>query len=187
MRPWLYDVLNVVLVLGVPLTMAAGLIWVERRLLALWQDRVGPNRVGPFGLLQPVADALKLFFKEDWVPPQADRWVFVLAPGIVMVTVLMSFAVVPVAPGEDWSISGRQTFPGMVVATEQGLRYRHAGDYPEDRLVWRKVRLPRGAHVVSTSPEPTAVFEDDTFIYVMWRQFYKQGEMRNLDVVYTLD
>jgi len=99
MRPWLYDVLNVVLVLGVPLTMAAGLIWVERRLLALWQDRVGPNRVGPFGLLQPVADALKLFFKEDWVPPQADRWVFVLAPGIVMVTVLMSFAVVPVAPG----------------------------------------------------------------------------------------
>ncbi|MGD8360869.1 MAG: NADH-quinone oxidoreductase subunit NuoH [Gemmatimonadota bacterium] len=99
MRPWLYDLLNVVLVLGVPLTMAAGLIWVERRLLALWQDRVGPNRVGPFGLLQPVADALKLFFKEDWVPPQADRWVFVLAPGIVMVTVLMSFAVVPVAPG----------------------------------------------------------------------------------------
>jgi NADH-quinone oxidoreductase subunit H len=79
--------------------MAAGLIWVERRLLALWQDRVGPNRVGPFGLLQPVADALKLFLKEDWVPPQADRWVFVLAPGIVMVTVLMSFAVVPVAPG----------------------------------------------------------------------------------------
>lgn len=99
MTPWLASVLNVLAVLGVPLTLAAGLIWVERRLLALWQDRVGPNRVGPLGLLQPLADAVKLFFKEDWTPPGADRRVYLLAPAIVMVTVLMSFAVVPVAPG----------------------------------------------------------------------------------------
>jgi NADH-quinone oxidoreductase subunit H len=74
------------------------LIWLERRLLALWQDRYGPNRVGPFGLLQVLADMIKIFFKEDWVPPFADRPVFVIAPAIVMITVLLGFAVVPVMP-----------------------------------------------------------------------------------------
>jgi NADH-quinone oxidoreductase subunit H len=81
------------------LTAAAGLIWLERRLLALWQDRYGPNRVGPFGIFQVLADMIKIFTKEDWIPPFADRSVFVLAPAIIMVTVLLSFAVVPVAPG----------------------------------------------------------------------------------------
>jgi NADH-quinone oxidoreductase subunit H len=91
--------LNVVGVLLVVLSIAAGLIWVERRLLALWQDRYGPNRVGPFGLLQVVADAIKLLTKEDWIPPFADRPVFVIAPAVIVVTVLLSFAVVPVTPG----------------------------------------------------------------------------------------
>ncbi len=86
-------------ILIVALTLAAGLIWLERRLLALWQDRYGPNRVGPFGLLQVMADMIKIFFKEDWIPPFADKPVFVLAPAIIMVAVLLSFAVVPVAPG----------------------------------------------------------------------------------------
>ncbi len=80
------------------LTVSANLIWVERRLLALWQDRYGPNRVGPFGLLQVVADAVKMLTKEDWTPPFADAAVFVMAPAIIMVTVLLSFAFVPVAP-----------------------------------------------------------------------------------------
>jgi len=81
------------------LTIAAGLIWLERRLLALWQDRYGPNRVGPAGLLQVLADTIKLFWKEDWIPPFADKPVFIMAPAIVMVTVLMSFAIIPFAPG----------------------------------------------------------------------------------------
>jgi NADH-quinone oxidoreductase subunit H len=89
----------IVAVLAVTLSISAGLIWLERRLLAVWQDRYGPNRVGPFGLLQMAADAIKLFAKEDWVPPFADKPVFVLAPAIIMVTVLMSFAVVSFAPG----------------------------------------------------------------------------------------
>jgi NADH-quinone oxidoreductase subunit H len=72
---------------------------VERRLLALWQDRYGPNRVGPFGLLQVLADMIKIFTKEDWIPPFADKPVFVLAPAIIVVTVLMTFAVLPIAPG----------------------------------------------------------------------------------------
>jgi NADH-quinone oxidoreductase subunit H len=86
-------------ILIVALSIASGLIWVERRLLALWQDRYGPNRVGPFGLLQVLADTIKLIAKEDWVPPFADKPVFILAPAIIMITVLMSFAVLPIAPG----------------------------------------------------------------------------------------
>jgi NADH-quinone oxidoreductase subunit H len=81
------------------LSLAAGLIWVERRLLGFWQDRYGPNRVGPWGLMQPMADAIKMFWKEDWIPPFADKAVFVLAPAIVVMTVLMSFIIVPFAYG----------------------------------------------------------------------------------------
>ena len=94
-----YPMLSILGILTVALTTAAGLIWLERRLLALWQDRYGPNRVGPFGLLQVVADGVKIFMKEDWIPPFADKPVFILAPAIIMMTVLMSFAVLPVAPG----------------------------------------------------------------------------------------
>ena len=94
-----YPMLSILGILTVALTTAAGLVWLERRLLALWQDRYGPNRVGPFGLLQVLADGIKLFMKEDWIPPFADKPVFILAPAIIMLTVLMSFAVLPVAPG----------------------------------------------------------------------------------------
>ena len=94
-----YPIATIIGVLIVALSLASGLIWLERRLLALWQDRYGPNRVGPFGLLQVVADMLKIFTKEDWIPPFADKPVFVLAPAIIVVTVLMTFAVLPIAPG----------------------------------------------------------------------------------------
>ncbi len=86
-------------VLFTVMTVSAGLIWLERRLLALWQDRYGPNRVGPFGLLQVLADMIKIFTKEDWIPPFADKPVFIIAPAIVVVTALLSFAVIPFAPG----------------------------------------------------------------------------------------
>lgn len=86
-------------VLFAMLNVAAGLIWVERRMLALWQDRYGPNRAGPFGLFIVVADSLKLFFKQDWVPPFADKPVFIIAPAIVVISVLLSFVVIPFAPG----------------------------------------------------------------------------------------
>ncbi|MDA8174463.1 MAG: NADH-quinone oxidoreductase subunit NuoH [Nitrospiraceae bacterium] len=80
------------------MSVASGLIWVERRLLGIWQDRLGPNRVGPFGVLQVLADILKVFTKEDWVPPFADKPVFITAPAIIVVTVLITFAVVPFGP-----------------------------------------------------------------------------------------
>jgi len=91
--------LNIISILLIVVVVGAMLIWVERRLLALWQERLGPNRVGPFGLLQVVADMVKIFTKEDWVPPFADKLSFVLAPAIIMIVILMSFSVVPFAPG----------------------------------------------------------------------------------------
>ena len=94
----LLPILTVVGVLIVVLSLAGGLILVERRLLAVWQDRYGPNRVGPFGSLQVAADMIKIFFKEDWIPPFADKPVFVVAPAIITITVLMSFAVLPIGP-----------------------------------------------------------------------------------------
>ena len=91
--------LNIASILAVVIVIAAMLIWVERRLLGFLQDRLGPNRVGPFGLLQVVADMIKIFTKEDWIPPFADRLSFVLAPTIIMIVILLSFSVVPFAPG----------------------------------------------------------------------------------------
>jgi NADH-quinone oxidoreductase subunit H len=99
MNELLRAILIICSVLILMLTISAGLIWVERRLLGLWQERYGPNRVGPFGLLQVAADMIKIFFKEDWIPPFADKTVFVLAPAVIMITVLMTFAIVPLAPG----------------------------------------------------------------------------------------
>jgi NADH-quinone oxidoreductase subunit H len=83
------------LLLGV-VVLAAVLTWVERRLLGFWQDRLGPNRVGWQGTLQIVADMVKIFFKEDWTPAFSDRVLFVAAPVIVMATVLLAFAVIPI-------------------------------------------------------------------------------------------
>ena len=92
---WIWIVLGVLIV---SLSLAAGLIWYERRLLGWVQDRQGPNRVGPLGLLQPLADVVKIFFKEDWLPPFSSRLIFVVAPTITMFTILMSFSVIPFGP-----------------------------------------------------------------------------------------
>jgi len=81
----------------------ANLIWAERRLLALWQDRHGPNRLGPFGVFQTGADMVKLIFKEDWLPPFADKLTFMLAPVIAMSAMLMALAIVPITP--TWGVA----------------------------------------------------------------------------------
>ena len=86
------------LILGVVIITAALLITFERRLLGFWQERLGPNRVGWQGSLQVVADMIKIFTKEDWIPPFADKFSFVVAPGIIMSVVLLSFAVIPFSP-----------------------------------------------------------------------------------------
>ncbi|MCR6653882.1 MAG: NADH-quinone oxidoreductase subunit NuoH [Cellvibrionaceae bacterium] len=92
----LFTVFQGVVILVVTVLFAAYLSLIERKLLAWWQDRHGPNRVGPFGMFQIVADMLKMFFKEDWTPPFADSFVFRLAPFIAMSTILLSMAIIPI-------------------------------------------------------------------------------------------
>ncbi len=91
------------IVLLVVVGLGSFMSFIERRLLGLWQDRYGPNRVGPGGIFQLVADMIKMFFKEDWIPPFADRLVFVLAPMIAFCSFLIAFAIVPVTP--DWGVA----------------------------------------------------------------------------------
>lgn len=85
-------------IIGAAVGGAALLTWFERRLLGIWQDRYGPNRLGPFGVFQVAADMLKLLTKDDWIPPFADRFVFVLAPTVIVIVMMLGFAVVPFSP-----------------------------------------------------------------------------------------
>ena len=98
----LIAVLQAVIILLVTVVSAALLSFIERRLLAWWQDRYGPNRVGPNGMFQIAADMLKMFFKEDWTPPFADKLTFRLAPAIAMGALLLAMAVIPITP--TWGV-----------------------------------------------------------------------------------
>ena len=113
-------VVKLVLIFAVVLFMAAYLVLAERKILGRMQLRYGPNRVGPFGLMQPLADVIKLLTKEDFVPARADKWMFLLAPGITAVTALLVFAVVPFGPTME--IFGQQV-PLVVVDLNIGVLY----------------------------------------------------------------
>ena len=89
---------KICLVVGLLLLAVAYLTWVERKVIGDIQVRFGPSRVGPFGLLQPIADGIKLMFKEDVVPANADRVIFILAPALSFVPALIVFAVIPFGP-----------------------------------------------------------------------------------------
>jgi len=107
-------------IFGVILTLAAYLVLAERKILGRMQLRYGPNRVGPFGLLQPLADVIKMLTKEDVVPDQADKWIFLLAPGLAAVTALLAFAVVPFGP--PLHLFGRE-IPMVVCDLNVGVLY----------------------------------------------------------------
>ena len=90
--------LGVFLLIGLLMVLDIFLVWVERKVVARFQDRLGPNRVGPWGLIQPFADIIKLIIKEDTTPGGADKVVYNLAPILSMMSVLILWAVVPLAP-----------------------------------------------------------------------------------------
>jgi NADH-quinone oxidoreductase subunit H len=103
------------------LTGFAWLTYLERRILARIQVRIGPNRAGPFGLLQPIADGIKLVFKEELIPATADKLLFVLAPIITLVPALIILAVVPIGP--EVTIFGRTIFLGLADGVNVGVLY----------------------------------------------------------------
>lgn len=94
----LIAVVTIVVVIGALLGGFSLMTWVERRTLALMQYRLGPNRTGPFGILQPVADGIKLFFKEEAMPAAANKWAFLAAPVVAVSTALLATAVIPYGP-----------------------------------------------------------------------------------------
>lgn len=112
--------LKMAVVLGVLLLLAAYLVWAERKLLGRLQVRYGPNRVGKFGLLQPIADGIKMITKEDLIPYGADRSIFLLAPAVVAATALLMFAVVPF--GENMTLFG-QNIPMIISDLNVGLLF----------------------------------------------------------------
>lgn len=95
---FIQTLLGVVSVATMVLLMDILLVWIERKVVARFQDRLGPNRLGPYGLFQPIADVIKLLIKEDITPVGADRLIFNLAPIIALATVLMLWAVIPLSP-----------------------------------------------------------------------------------------
>ena len=100
---WLADFIMAALAVTIVVAIVPGLVvtavYLERRIIAKMQDRIGPNRVGPFGLLQPIADVLKLLSKEDIIPARADKPLFILAPILVVGASLMVWVTIPWAPG----------------------------------------------------------------------------------------
>ena len=117
---WLILALRVLVPLGVLLGTAGLMSWVERRGAALIQDRPGPNRVGPLGLLQPLADSIKFFFKEDIIPSSSDKVLYVLAPAIALFSALTTFAVIPY--GASLPVGGR-TVPLIGADVSIGVLY----------------------------------------------------------------
>jgi NADH-quinone oxidoreductase subunit H len=96
----------VIVVFLISLGVAAYSTYFERKLAAWIQDRIGPDRAGPFGLLQPIADGVKMFMKEDFIPKSSDKWLFIIGPGISMFTALITSTIIPWGPPIE--IFGRQ-------------------------------------------------------------------------------
>lgn len=113
------SLLKIAIVVGALLNVTPIMVWVERRGSALIQDRVGPNRVGPFGLFQSLADAAKFFLKEDVVPLEANKWLYSLAPMFGLIPALTTIAVVPW--GRPFVMRGGRIFEPIVADVNVGI------------------------------------------------------------------
>ena len=112
--------LIILVIFGITLLIATYSTYAERKVAAFLQDRIGPNRAGPWGLLQPIADAGKMFFKEDFIPSQASKWLFILGPCLAMLTALMSSAVIPFGNSIKF---GDYTIPLQAIEINIGVLY----------------------------------------------------------------
>ena len=114
----LATLVKILVVIGALQGMVAVMTWIERRVMALIQFRWGPNRVGPFGLFQPIADGVKFIMKQDIIPANAHKPTFVIAPGLAMVTALVAFSVIPFGPTIE--VFGRRV-PLQIVDLDGGI------------------------------------------------------------------
>ena len=119
----LIALVKVLVVFSAMMLIVAYMTLMERKVLGHIQVRFGPNRVGPFGLLQPIADGLKLFFKEDIIVPHANRLIYIFAPTVIVITALVSYAVIPF--GDSFTILG-QKIDLVVADVNVGLLYLFA-------------------------------------------------------------
>ncbi|MHC4429860.1 MAG: NADH-quinone oxidoreductase subunit NuoH [Planctomycetota bacterium] len=120
LSPLALTLYTILVIIGVLMTGVAIMTWIERRLSGVIQFRWGPNRVGPAGLFQPAADGVKFIMKEDVIPRDAFRPIFVIAPGLAMITALCAFAVIPFGPTIE--LFGR-TIPLVIVNVDGGILF----------------------------------------------------------------
>ena len=142
------------LVFFVILTLAAYLVFAERRILAWVQDRKGPNRVGPFGVLQPLADGLKALTKEDVVPRVGDKWVHFLAPLVLVVPVFLALAVLPI--GDLFTMGPDDALAAVRLLRPKAVLPSHFGAWPliaQDGPAWAaQVQQETGVRAIALKP-----------------------------------
>jgi NADH-quinone oxidoreductase subunit H len=120
MEPIIVNGLIILSIFAITLLIATYSTWAERKVAAYVQDRVGPNRAGWGGLLQPIADAGKMFFKEDFIPANANKWLFIFGPSLAMLTACMASAVIPFG---DSFIVGENVIPVQGIEVNIGILY----------------------------------------------------------------
>ena len=118
-----FSLTQIAVILGIVLLTVMILTLAERKVLGWMQDRMGPMEVGPYGVLQPIADGLKLFFKEDIVPAGANKFLFSLAPILALVPALIGFAVIPFGPNKTIELFGYQFQPFVISDINIGILY----------------------------------------------------------------
>jgi NADH-quinone oxidoreductase subunit H len=118
--PLIFKIVLIVVIFSITLVVAMYSTYAERKVAAFMQDRIGPNRAGPFGILQPVADGVKMFMKEEIIPDLSNKWLFILGPSLAILTACMTSAVIPWGTGITWD---GNFFPMQVTDVNIGILY----------------------------------------------------------------